>query len=298
MAKSQAKRDARKHSPHKKRIGAHKRVARDHFDPNTPLPDVEIPKAIIKDILEKKDLLVSHELTEHIVLRYLRKQPKLLPELHHHQFMRSAAYEKLKKWVRQELRVLVGMFVVEHDFTKFSEVPTTAVLASHRSTKERLDHYPDLYSALFMGKNPEVILDLACGLNPCSYEYLGCKPVYYAFDVSPQLIEFVNEFFRQKGIVGEANSADVTQLTEFPAADTVFLFKAMDVLERIRYGHGEKLLEMLGNRRVVVSFATATISGTREIGKSKRTWVERWAQANGRSIRTHEIPGELFYIIE
>jgi hypothetical protein len=298
MVKSQAKRDALRKNPHKKRMGKHKRVARDHFDHSTPLPNVKVPAFIIKDILDKKDLLVSPDLTHHLVLRYLRKQPKLLERLYDEKILRSAEYEKLKKWVRQELRVLVGMFVLESNVEKLVHEPTSVILANHRSTAERQQFYPELYEQLFQGKKPEAILDLAAGLNPCSYEYLGCKPIYYAVDVSPQLMDFVQTWFDVHKITGKAWSADVTQLKEFPKTDTVFLFKATDVMERVKYGFGEELLALLKDRRIIVSFATATISGNREIAVKKRSWVERWAEQNNKSVRTYDTPNERYYILE
>ena len=275
-----------------------KRVKRDHFDHTTPLPNVAVPSHIINDILEKKDLLVAPDLAHHIVLRYLRKQPKLIERLMDEKLLRSTEYEKMKKWVRQELRVLVGMFVLETNVEKLVHEPTSVILANHRSTAERQQYYPDLYDALFGDKKPLAILDLAAGLNPCSYNYLHCRPTYYAIDVSPQLMDFVQTWFDLHGIPGKAWSADVTQLKEFPDADTVFVFKGMDVMERVKYGFGEELLTRFKDKRIIVSFATATISGSREIKTSKRSWVERWAQANNKTIRTHDLPNERFYILE
>lgn len=262
------------------------------------VPNVSVPGAIVDDILTKKDLLVSKEFCKHIILQYLIKHPKVIAELGKEHFLKTKTHEEMKKWVRQELRVLVGMFIVESDPLKLLDERTSTILASHRSTAERMDAYPTLYDKLFGEKKPAVILDICAGLNPCSYEYLGCKPTYYAVDVSPQLMDFVTKFFQKHKISGKAWSADVTKITEWPNADTVFIFKGLDVLERINYGYGEKLLEMLGSRRVIASFATATISGKREINVKKRFWIERWCNQHGRKFRIHDIPGERFYIIE
>lgn len=301
-AKRKKEKDKRKAAKRRERMGGKSphRVKRDTFDPATPLPAVVIPDTIIKDIMAKKELLVSADLTKHVVLRYLRKKPELIEKIVEPGFTRTSAYEPLKKWARQELRVLVGMFVFEHDMNKLLDGATDVILANHRSTKERLQYYADLYPALFDGKMPESILDLCCGINPVSYEYLGCSPVYHAIDVSPELMDFVQLFFEKKGILGSARAMDVTNISELPDADTVFLFKATDVLERLKYGFGDKLLDKLFERprRVIVSFATATIGGGREIKLTKRSWVERWAEKNGKKIRIHDIPGERFYILE
>lgn len=261
------------------------------------VPRVSVPGAVVADILAKKDLLVHKDLATHIVLQYLAKHQKVISELGKEHFLKTKSYDEMKKWVRQELRVLVGMFVVESDVLKLLDERTTRILAAHRSTAERLDYYPELYDGLFGEKKPSAILDICAGLNPCSYEYLGCKPTYYAVDVSPQLMDFVTKFFQKQKIPGKAWSADVTTITEWPDTDTAFIFKGTDVLERIKYGYGDTLLEMLGNRRIIVSFATATISGKREISLKKRFWVERWCTQHKRAFRVHDIPGERFYII-
>ncbi len=275
-----------------------KAPAPDRFDHKKPLPNIKIPESITSDILDKKELLVAADFTNHLILRYLRKNPKLAAILHTSHVKRSAAYEAMKKWVRQELRVLVGMFVLDHDMKGLVKERTTTILSAHASTKERLDAYPTLYETLFNGKNPEVILDICAGINPCSYEYLGCEPAYYAVDVSPQLMAFVQEWFNEKGIVGKAWAGDVTNISQYPDADTVFLFKATDVLERMKYGYGEAILAAFKKSRVIVSFATQTMGGNREISTAKRTWVERWAEENGRSLRIVDIPNERFYVIE
>ena len=194
--------------------------------------------------------------------------------------------------------MLVGMFIGERKLDRLLKADTDIILASHRSTAERLDYYPELYDTLFGAKKPAAILDVCAGLNPCSYDYLGCDPAYYAVDVSPQLMDFVTKWFQKQHIEGKAWAADVTKVTEWPDADTVLLFKGIDVLERVSYGFGEKLLEKFKDKRVIVSFATATISGKREIKLSKRFWLERWCQQHARTWKTHDIPGERFYVIE
>nr|AIA12239.1 Ribosomal RNA methyltransferase (FmrO) [uncultured bacterium] len=285
-------------APHIKRMTKSKAPRPDRFDHTKPLPKVAIPATITADILDKKDLLVAPDFANHIILRYLRKNPALIEKLHEPHVLRSAEYEKMKKWVRQELRVLVGMFVFDSGLKGLATADTEKILTAHRSTIERQMHYPGLYDDLFGSKKPEVILDLCAGLNPCAYEYLGCTPVYYAIDVSPQLMAFVQQFFDDHAIVGKAWAEDITTMKEFPDADTILIFKGMDVLERVKYGYGEQLLNVFLERRIIVSFATATISGGREISTTKRTWVERWAANNNKSVRIHDIPGERFYIIE
>lgn len=259
---------------------------------------VSIPGTVIDDILSKRDLLVHKDFCKRIALQYLQKHPKVISELGKEHFLRTQSYEDMKKWVRQELRVLVGMFVIETDPLKLLNERTQEILASHRSTAERLEYYPELYQTLFGDDKPKAILDICSGINPCSYEYLGCTPAYYAVDVSPQLMDFVTKFFQKRKIEGKAWAADVTAITEWPQSDTVFIFKGTDVLERINYGFGEKLLEQFPTRRIIVSFATATISGKRSIKVTKRFWIERWCKQHNRTFRVHDIPGERFYIIK
>ena len=107
-----------------------KAPAPDRFDHKKPLPNIKIPESITSDILDKKELLVAADFTNHLILRYLRKNPKLAAILHTSHVKRSAAYEAMKKWVRQELRVLVGMFVLDHDMKGLVKERTTTILSA------------------------------------------------------------------------------------------------------------------------------------------------------------------------
>ena len=64
------------------------------------LPSVSIPGAVVDDILAKKDLLVSKDFCRHIILRYLAKHPKTVTELGKEHFLKTRAYDELKKGVR------------------------------------------------------------------------------------------------------------------------------------------------------------------------------------------------------
>jgi hypothetical protein len=297
----------RKAKEKKKRLAAKSgkrrgQVTRERVDP-AALPKTAVPQHILDDIQAKKGLLAGDDLTRQIVRRYVKKNPDVAKRFSEPQFLRSKDYEAMRKWARQELRVLVGMFVLETDFSKLLRAPVVDVLDAHRSTEERLPYYHELYAELFAGRTPEHILDLCCGLNPCSYSFLGGTPKYTAVDVSPQLMDFVQAWFKENKILGKAYAADVTQLTpaQLAVGDTVFIFKGLDVLERIRYGYGEQLLAELfktEGRRVIVSFATATISGTRSIAVTKRSWIERWADTHKRTVHIHDTPGERYYVLE
>ena len=295
----------RKAKEKKRKLAAkehHHRVKIERVDPAT-LPKTTVPMNIIEDIRAKRDLLVGEDLVRQVVRRYVKKNPEIAKRFPEPQFVRSSEYDAMKKWVRQELRVLVGLFVVENNFEKLLDASTDMILQSHRSTLERIPQYPTLYATLFDGKMPEHILDICAGLNGCAYEYLGCKPKYTAVDVSPELMAFTQAWFDKHKIPGKAYAADCTQLsaTQLNVGDTVFLFKATDVLERVRYGYGDVLLDELfktPGRRVIVSFATASVSGTREIKVSKRSWVERWAEKHDKSVRTVDTDNERYYVLE
>jgi hypothetical protein len=280
----------------------HNRVRIERVDPST-LPKTAVPRALIDDIRAKRDLLVGEDLVRHVVRRYIKKHPTIAKHFQDPQFVRSREYETMKKWVRQELRVLVGLFVVKHDFQKLLTASTDTILQGHRSTAERAPFYEQLYPELFDGKMPSHILDLCAGLNGCAYSYLGCTPKYTAVDVSPELMAFTQAWFDRHSIAGKTYAQDCTTLsaTQLAVGDTVFLFKAMDVLERVRYGYGEKLLNELfatPGRRVIVSFARASVSGSHTISLSKRSWVERWAEEHGRSVRIVDTENERYYVLE
>ena len=195
---------------------------------------------IVSEIKQKKEL---RSITDKVVLEqlqtYLKQHPKLKLDN-----PRSTDYKQMIKDVRAKLRRSYGLFREEKVKVKdFKEVKP--ILLSHSSTKERLPFYPELYRQIFKITGvPKIILDLGCGINPLSIEYMKLKTLnYYAYDISEKEVELINRFFAEKKVSGKAQVLDVSKadlVRKMPAADVAFMFKITDILDQ---GKGHKKTE-------------------------------------------------------
>jgi 16S rRNA (guanine(1405)-N(7))-methyltransferase len=181
------------------------------------------------------------------------------------------------------------------------------ILESNQSTKERLKFYELFYNELFSitGK-PKKIVDLGCGMNPFSLAYYLDKREhleYYAFDINESDIKFLNEFFnivkdQVKGKADLINLQDLKEIEKIPSCDLCFALKLVDVLEEKGHKHSEELIKLLVNKAkyVVVSFATASISGVR-MKYADRGWIERMLERINFKFEKLEFENEIFYLI-
>lgn len=239
-------------------------------------------------------------------------QEKLLKSNAWSEFERSKECKVVSKQVRGRLREVYGVFWSDQKrealLKSLIESPSleahSKLLALHASTKERLPYYEEVYENIFsVAGKPKKILDLACGLNPFSYPYLGCKPEYIANELCGADAEFVQSFFDGLNIPGKAFAFDLLNFEETPflpflSSDVCFLFKALDSLEAIRWGFSETFLPKIPSKHLVVSFSTRSLGGKKEIRQSKRSWFERLLGKNRWAYKTFEIQNEYFYVIK
>jgi hypothetical protein len=273
---------------------------------------------LVKDIIAKKELAnLNEDFVADKLMLALEKHKKIkdkLESLEYSKFRRSKEHEAILKQVRAGLREIYGVFIQE-DYKKRFELlekleknPSlenhNKILALHKSSQERLPYYSLVYKKIFeITSFPKRILDLACGLNPFSYPYLGYKPEYVACDLAEKDLEFIQDYFSIMHIKGLVKKIDLTKDdagvvgTISEGSDLVFLFKALDSLEAVKRNISEQILKSLKAKFIVVSFSTKSLGGKKTIKKQRRTWFERFVNRLGYKTHTFEIPGELFYII-
>lgn len=180
-----------------------------------------------------------------------------------------------------------------------------SILDSNRSTKERLLDFENIYEKIFAitGK-PKSILDLGCGLNPCSIPLMKIDRLleYYAYDINKSEMYFLNKFFKVFNINGVAQTIDLTKIENFkklPKADVCFMLKLVDILEKDGHKYSEEMIKILAEkcRFIVVSFATQTISG-KKMMFAERGWIERMLQRIGMNFEKIIFDSEVFYVIK
>lgn len=180
-----------------------------------------------------------------------------------------------------------------------------SILDSNRSTKERLLEYDSIYEKIFAitGK-PKAILDLGCGLNPCSIPLMKLDSIleYYAYDINQAEMNFLNKFFEKFDINASAQTLDLTKLEnvkKLPEADICLMWKLVDVLEKDGHKYSEEIIKTLSKkcRFIAVSFATKTISG-KKMMFAERGWIERMLARIGMKFEKLVFESEIFYVIK
>ena len=183
---------------------------------------------------------------------------------------KNADYQKIKL-TRQFLRKIFSGFSSRKVLHKRDE-DTEWYLMKHKSTKERLPFYEEVYFKCFKGF-PESfsVIDLGAGINGLSYgffEKLGKRVNYLGIEAVGQFVELMNSFFEKEKINGKAIHESLFELDKIKKIvkqvkdkKIVFLFKVIDSLEIMERDYSKKLLEEIVPMadRIVVSFATHSI---------------------------------------
>ncbi len=248
---------------------------------------------------------VSDKFVREELRGYLKRNHKAKMFLKTDYSPRSSYYKKIVKDVRTQLRRSYGLFRRKGRIIKELDRNTNAneILSSHSSTRERLPHYREIYKRIFkVTGTPRIILDLGCGLNPFSYDYMRLRYLtYFAYDLAVDEIRLINDYFRRSKIKGHAcilNVLQIDKIRKLPPADIAFLLKMTDVLDKGR-GHKktEEVIRAVPARNVVVSFPTVTMSGKR-MNFPRRKWIELMCERLGYTFNSFEVGREIFYVVE
>lgn len=138
------------------------------------------------------------------------------------------------------------------------------IMGQHTSTRERIPILEPFYAKL-MGTlpSPNVILDVACGLNPLALPWMGLDPgvQYFAFDIYADLVEFLDEVIDLYHYTGSAQVQDVVHDPPSRPADLALVLKSLPCLEQIEKGAGRMLLKALNARYLAVSYPVQSVGG-------------------------------------
>ena len=227
------------------------------------------------------------------------------------QFSRSKEYEELLKRIRKELRAIYGVFQSDRKGLfaalkdpKTREEAIIKLLESHKSTKERVPHYDEIYEEICDRIKPSVVIDLGCGMNPLAYEYFiknGVTPAIIASDISGTDMELIAEAFTALNIPGETLPLDLTKdyekLKELKG-DVTFLLKLLDSLEETHRHISYKIFDNITTPWIIASFPTKSLGGGKNIARAGRTWFERLLKRKELTWETFSVENELFYVIK
>ncbi len=150
------------------------------------------------------------------------------------------------------------------------------LLNSHASTRERQPILVEFYSQIFAftGK-PQVILDLACGMNPFAFPWMGLDKTvkYYAYDIHQPRVNLINTFFEGWGLQTNARQQDILVEPPQVKADVAFFFKEAHRFEQRLHGCNRNFWQRLNARYLLVSLPTENLTGQHSLLERQRKLV-------------------------
>lgn len=209
----------------------------------------------------------------------------------------SGHYKKarqVEKAVRKRLHSIMAPYLGDPDYER-AQAELTAVfttndpaqikacchnlLHDHLSTRERLPILDDFYRQIFaVTGRPRSLLDIACGLNPLAYRWMGLADLpepaqFYAYDIHAPRIELINHYFRLEGLPPLARLQDVAIDPPQETADLALFLKELPRFAR-NYGGdpARAFLHNLNVRWLVVSFPTISTHGGRSLVERYRDY--------------------------
>nr|AMP53140.1 ArmA_Rmt [uncultured bacterium] len=176
----------------------------------------------------------------------------------------------------------------------------TDILKRHASTRERLPlaAMDALYARIFeVTGPPDVILDLACGLNPVYLLHrFDCDVV--GVDISKSCVELIDEdaLENSRGVWGDLLCENAIPAERFHIA---LLFKILPLLERQKAGSAMDVMRRIDAEYLVVSFPTRTLGG-RNVGMEDNytAWMEAHMPENRTVAARFTTDNELYYILK
>lgn len=244
-------------------------------------------KNLIQKIKDKKPLdNLDDNFVKEYIEKYFKKNRKIEKLLKAHpKPEKSKYYKQLIKEVRNELNKIYGVFWINKK----------EALESHKSTKERLSLYPKIYEKIFKitGK-PNTILDISCGLNPLTYNYLDKNTRFIATELTKKDCDFIRNYLKKNNLRGEVLQIDLFKENNFPKADVCFLFKILDIIPKNK---AEELLNSIPADYIIASFSLINIHG-RKMNYPLQGWFQRMLKRLNLKYKLIKEENEIFYVIK
>ena len=175
------------------------------------------------------------------------------------------------------------------------------LLAYHASTAERLEIMEAAFRDVFRVTGPpDVLVDLACGLNPFALPWMGLSSecVYRAIDINHRLVRCINRFFEVMDRPQAAECRDLLAAPPTERADIALVLKTLPCLEQQEKGASARVLRALDCRWIVVSFPSRSLGGRQKgMAPHYAHFMERLLDELGSEAKVLTYPDELVYII-
>lgn len=203
--------------------------------------------------------------------------PETIQDIYTRELKRFSNPKQALVSTREKLHHIIALYLGDPDYVntgaqlisaagdddKIRQICLT-VLNSHISTRERLAFREDFFNQIFAitGK-PSSILDLACGLNPFAFPWMGLPITvhYFAYDLNKPRIELINQFFTSYGLQPLGIHTDILVNPPSQKADVAFLFKEVHRMESRQKGCSLPFWKALNVKWLLISLPTTSMSG-------------------------------------
>lgn len=205
-----------------------------------------------------------------------------------------------EKAVRRRLHSIMAPYLGDPDYTAARQLLTEAfvggnedairaacrdLMYTHLSTRERLPILDTFYRDIFAVTGPpRRLLDIACGLNPLAFPWMGLPAAgtdFVAYDIHEPRVDFLNHYFILQGLPPLAYVKDVAVGAPTESGDVALFLKEMPRFERNYSGHGRALLDAIDARWLVVSFPTISTHGGHNLTNRYRDFFYQIIDGSG-----------------
>lgn len=261
-------------------------------------------KSPVDDILQSKKY------------RHIGLPESTLDDILKKELQQNASPKEAVKSLKKKLHNIVAPYLGDPDYAAsanlleeaFSEggsqkirLACRQVLAEHASTRERLPILEEFYRGIFEVTGlPHTVLDLACGLNPLAFPWMGLpsQVYYHAYDIHAVRVGFINHFFELQGLAQLAEVRDVLLEPPQIEADVTFLFKEAHRLEQRQRGCNLPLWRALKTRWLLVSLPSRSLTGSHDLAGKHRNLVHQIMKEEDWPVTELKFGDEMVFCIE
>lgn len=248
--------------------------------------------------------------------RSLRLPPGLPRDLLERELAAGRPQKEAEKLARQKLHNIVAPYLGDPDYPQAKLLLEEAfasgdpalqkqvcarLLQAHASTRERLPFLDEFYPALFsVTGRPGSILDLACGLNPLAFPWMGLPLSirYITCDIHQPRVDLLNRYFQLQGLAPLAEQRDVLADPPPYRVEVAFFFKEAHRFEQRQRGCNRAFWQAVRARWLLVSLPSVSLGGHHSLRERQRHLVYGVLQGLPWPVVELEIGAELVFCIE
>jgi len=161
------------------------------------------------------------------------------------------------------------------------------LLKAHMSSKKR--DYEKFYGEIFSDiDSVGSVIDLGCGVNGFSYEYLPKGISYVGVEAAGQLVEHMNDYFKANDFLAEAVVGDLFDVENVlkilrgqKKLRVVFMFQVVDALENLERDFSKKFISEISGEceKIVLTLPTESLGGRKKFAV-QRKWIVDFLEEN------------------